>query len=109
MKINYFKDTSKLIRSNDIYDVYDYRKLDHLVLSLTELHIGKNTTGHSHDADEVYVFISGNGKIEVGKKTDYCEGGEVFIIPRNSFHKVYNTGKGKLKFWCIFERYGKRG
>lgn len=109
MKIETYKKVAKLIRSDDVYNVYDLRLLQNLVLSLTELHPDQQTKGHSHEeADEVYVITSGNGRIEIGEEGKECEQGEVFIIPRGLFHKMYNTGKKDLKFWSIFEKYGER-
>lgn len=107
MKIQDYKNLAQLIRSNTIYDVYDY-KMQNLCLSLTELHAGQNTNGHAHNVDEVYIFISGRGQIEIGKEVSLCGEGDVFIIPRGSFHKVQNTSFKELKFWCVFEKYGSR-
>ncbi len=102
--------TTQLIRSNSTYNVYDCKDLKNLSLSLTELHPKQYTGGHSHEeADEVYVFISGRGKIQIGKNFLSCREGDVFLIPRGDFHKVWNRGiKSKLKFWSIFEKYGER-
>jgi mannose-6-phosphate isomerase-like protein (cupin superfamily) len=76
---------------------------------LTELHGGKETSGHQHDdADEIYTFISGYGRIELNERSIFCEEGDVFLIPRGTFHKVFNTGYEDLKFWSIFEKYGER-
>lgn len=107
INIKEFKDKAKLIRSTDVYNVYDL-KLPTLTLSLTELHPLHNTKGHSHDADEVYFFISGIGEIEIGDSKERCEPERVFVIPRNAFHKVFNMGVEDLKFWCVFENYGQR-
>jgi len=106
MNIETYKTKAKLIRSTDVYNVYDLKQ-PALTLSLTELHPTHNTKGHSHDSDEVYIFISGDGEIEIGDTKERCEAGQVFVIPRNSFHKVYNDGTSDLKFWCIFENYDR--
>lgn len=108
MNIPSFKTKAKLIRGTEVYNVFDL-PLSHLNLSLTELHIGQKTSGHYHDeADEVYLFISGNGKIQVGDEFTECQGGDVFTISRGAFHKVWNEGTEDLKFWCVFEKYADR-
>ena len=109
MKIYEYKKKAELIHSTEVYDVFDYRKLQNLSLSLTELHANQKTSGHFHDdADEVYIFISGHGKIQISEEFLTCEKGDVFIIPRGDFHKVWNESDEDLVFWSIFEKYGKR-
>lgn len=110
MEIREYKKQAKLIRDNEIYKVYDFYALKDLNLSLTELNSGKETSGHSHkEADEVYVFIDGKGRIEFEEEKIPVKGGDVVPIPGGKFHKVFNEGKGILSFWSIFEKYEGRG
>lgn len=109
MEIREYKKQAKLIRDNETYKVYDLYALKDLNLSLTELNPGKETKGHSHEeADEVYVFIDGEGRIEFGEKKIPVKGGDVVPIPGGKFHKVFNKGKSILSFWSIFEKYEGR-
>lgn len=105
MKIDDFKNVANLIRSTEVYNVYDYKGLKNLTTSLTELHYNQHTTGHSHSQEEVYVFLVGYGIIEFDGHKEGCKKGDVFTIPSGVFHKVYNTGKLDLKFYCVFENY----
>jgi len=110
MNIQEYKQSAKLLRDNEIYKVYDLSNLNHLTLSLTELYPQKATTGHSHtEADEVYIYIDGEGMMEVGEKKFAVRGGDVVLIPTGDFHKVYNQGDKNLNFWTIFEKYERRG
>ncbi len=110
MNIKEYKQSAKLIRDNEIYKVYDLSSLNHLTLSLTELYPGKATTGHSHsDADEVHIFIDGEGLIEVAEQKISVKAEDVVLIPAGDFHKVYNEGEKIFSFWTIFEKYGDRG
>lgn len=110
MDIKEYKQLAKLIRDNEIYKVYDLAELKHLNVSLTELHPQKSTTGHSHEgADEVYVFIDGEGMMEIGQKTLNVKAGDLALAPSGDFHKVHNKGEGVLSFWTIFEKYKGRG
>jgi mannose-6-phosphate isomerase-like protein (cupin superfamily) len=110
MNIKEYKKKAELIRNNEIYRVYDLKELKDINLSLTELKTGKATTGHSHDdLDEIYIFFSGKGEMEKGKEKVKVKKGDVVLIPRKNFHKVYNKGWKTLKFWSIFEKYEGRG
>ena len=70
MKINLDKNDSKVIKSNETYDVIDNTNLDKLIVSKTVLHPGKETGGHNHSGqEEVYIFTKGEGKMIVGTNT----------------------------------------
>lgn len=110
MNIRKYKRLAKLIRDNEIYKVYDLSELKDIEISLTELLPYKSTTGHSHDeVDEVYIFINGEGTMEVGKKTIKVKSGDIVPIKAGAFHRVHNKGGKKLNFWAIFEKYKGRG
>lgn len=110
MDIRQYKEQAELIRDNETYKVYDLTALKDLNLSLTELNPGKETTGHSHaEADEVYVFIDGKGRMEIEKEKIPVKGGDVVAVPGGKSHKVFNEDKGILSFWSIFEKYEGRG
>ena len=110
MNIEEYKQRAELIRDNDIYKVYDLSELENLSTSLTELYPKKSTTGHSHkDADEVYLFIDGEGTIEVGEQTFQIKAGDIILVPRGDFHRVHNQKEKKLSFWNVFEKYAGRG
>jgi mannose-6-phosphate isomerase-like protein (cupin superfamily) len=110
VNIKEYKKKAELIRDTDVYRVYDLTSLEDINLSLTELHVGKETSGHSHEEqDEVYVFIGGKGVMENGPIKEPVKKGDVLLIPRGNFHKVYNTGWKPLRFWSIFEKYEGRG
>lgn len=109
MRTKEFKNIAEKIRSNSTYDVFDWKEFANLTISLTELHSGKETTGHFHgDADEVYVFTSGEGEIQIRDEFFLCKPGSMSLIPRGAFHKVFNRGRLDLKFYSIFEKYGDR-
>ena len=109
MNIKQYKEQAKLIRDNETYKVYDLLTLKDLNLSLTELNPRKETLGHSHnEADEVYVFIDGKGRMEVEEEIIPVKGGDVVAVPGGKFHKVFNEGENTLSFWSIFEKYEGR-
>ena len=113
MRINLDKTDSKVVHSNETYDVIDNTSLSKLIVSKTILHVGKETGGHNHSGqEEVYIFTKGGvGKMLVGTETYIVKAGSIVLIPDGSFHKVWNTGvdeiyDGDLEFVCVFD--GKR-
>ena len=108
MKINLDKTDSKVIKSNETYDVIDNTNLNNLIVSKTVLHPGKETGGHNHSGqEEVYIFMRGFGKMVVGSETYNVKQGSIILIPDGDFHKVWNTGEetydGDLVFICVFD------
>ena len=114
MKIKLDKTDSKVIHSNETYDVIDNTTLKNLIESKTVLHAGKETGGHNHSGqEEVYIFTKGRGKMQVGDNTFNVTGEDVNIkasvvlIPDGAFHKVWNTSPYKLnddlEFICVFD------
>ena len=104
MKIKLDKTDSKVVHSNETYNVIDNTNLDGLIVSKTELHAGKNTSGHNHSGqEEVYIFTSGIGSMVVGSKTYSVSTGDIVLIPDGEFHKVWNEGEDDLIFTCVFD------
>ena len=113
MKIKLDKTDSKVIHSNETYDVIDNTNLDKLIVSKTILHPGKETGGHNHSGqEEVYIFTRVSGKMVVGTETYIVESGSIILIPDGDFHKVWNlTEEDKdfkypicdLEFICVFD------
>ena len=109
MKIKLDKSDSKVIHSNETYDVIDNTNLNNLIVSKTTLHPGKETSGHNHSGqEEVYVFIRGSGKMVVGTNTYNVKAGDPILIPDGAVHKVWNTSpytstNDDLEFICVFD------
>ena len=107
MKLKIKNISNTITKKDDRYTVKDNSYLNNLVVSSTNLHPGKNTSGHFHSGqEEVYFFISGSGSMELNDKTFLVEANTVILIPDGAFHKVYNTGNEDLYFVCVFD--GKR-
>ena len=116
VKIKMDQTDSKVVKSNETYDVIDNTDLDNLVVSKTILHVGKETGGHNHSGqEEVYIFTKGKGTMIVGSKTYNIKEGDIVLIPDGDFHKVFNIGKyelggesiatnlNDLEFICVFD------
>ncbi len=108
--IDGFTEIAEKIRSTDVYDVHDFKFLDNIMVSMTQLHPGKATRGHSHKKEEeVYIFLEGSGEMQLGGERFPVRKGDVVLIKGGRFHRVFNpNGPHDLKFLCIFEKYEKR-
>ena len=102
MKINNID--GEVVKDNETYILKDNTSLKNLVVSSTTLHPGKSTNGHSHvGKEEVYMVMSGNGKMDLDHKTMLIEGGDMVLIEDGVFHRVHNTGEIDLYMVCIFD------
>ena len=101
--LNEFTKRASLVKKSDRYEVYDLA-LENLALSMTVLHRDKSTTGHSHDdTDEIYLFIEGNGKIQLDNEIQDIVSGDIVTMPRKVFHRVFNAGDGDLTFYAFLK------
>src|SRR6056300_1440142 len=93
-----------VVKDDDRYIVKDNTELKNLVVSSTKLNAGKSTTGHRHAGqEEVYIFIKGNGQMELDHEIFNVYEGDTVLIKDNVFHKVHNTGDYMLEFICVFD------
>ena len=96
-----------IVKDSDVYLLKDNKTLKNLVVSSTFLRANKCTTGHRHEGqEEVYMFITGEGEMEVDGRLFNVREGDCVLIEDGEFHKVYNTGHLGLYFVCVFN--GKR-
>ena len=108
MRVVSIKDIGgEVVKDNEVYLLKDNKTLNNLVLSSTFLKANQCTNGHKHEGqEEVYMFISGKGEMEIdGIKFNVREG-DCILIEDGEFHKVYNTSHLGLYFVCVFD--GKR-
>jgi oxalate decarboxylase/phosphoglucose isomerase-like protein (cupin superfamily) len=63
------------------------------------------TRGHLHNAEEVYMVLSGKGKFVMGEKKFPIGKGDLITIPKNIWHRTINTGKKKITFLTIFQKH----
>jgi len=109
ISLNEFTRKASLVKKSDRYEVYDLG-LENLVVSMTVLYKGKSTTGHFHnDAEEINFFIEGEGKMQLDNRKEDITSGNIVLIPRGIFHRVFNKEKSNLIFLSFFEKYQGRG
>ena len=96
-----------VVKDDARYIVKDNTELNNLVVSSTLLAAKKSTTGHRHvGQEEVYIFVSGSGQMELDHNIFDVTAGDTVLIQDNVFHKVHNNTDFGLKFICVFD--GKR-
>jgi len=93
-----------IIKDNETYTLIDNTELKNLVVSSTVLKPNQQTNGHKHEGiEEVYIFQSGFGVIEVGSESREVKEGDTVIIPDGAFHRVYNNSSSEdFSFIAIF-------
>ena len=93
-----------VVKEDERYIVTDNDTLKKLVTSTTELNPSHSTTGHSHAGqEEVYIFRSGSGEMEINEKRFEVNIGDIVFIEDGDFHRVHNTSDEKLEFVCVFD------
>ena len=94
----------EVIKDTDVYTLKDNAFGNNLVLSSTFLRASQSTNGHEHKGqEEVYMFVDGNGEMEVDDNKFNVKAGDVICIEDGEFHRVHNTGHLGLYFVCVFD------
>ena len=93
-----------IVKQDERYTVTDNNTLKKLVTSRTILNPHKSTTGHGHAGqEEVYIFRTGSGEMEINEKRFSVNAGDIIFIEDGNFHRVHNTSDKKLEFVCVFD------
>jgi mannose-6-phosphate isomerase-like protein (cupin superfamily) len=104
MKYSAWNIGGEVVKQDDRYIVKDNAELNNLVVSSTRLNANKSTTGHRHAGqEEVYIFVKGNGQMELDHEIFNVCAGDTVLIKDNVFHKVYNNSDFMLEFICVFD------
>ena len=70
-------------------------------LAEATLPIDGETTEHYHvEAEEIYYFVSGRGRMRLGETEDDIKPGDCVVIPPGTRHKLWNTGSEPLVLLC---------
>ena len=94
----------EVVKKDYRYTVTDNTHLKNLVVSSTTMKANKSTNGHTHEGqEEVYMFVDGNGEMEVDDNKFNVKAGDVICIEDGEFHRVHNTGHLGLYFVCVFD------
>tara|TARA_R110002074_G_scaffold237865_2_gene409815 strand:+ start:128 stop:460 length:333 start_codon:yes stop_codon:yes gene_type:complete len=104
IKVNIKDIGGETVKDTNVYELKDNKFGNNLTLSSTFLRAQQKTNGHSHAGqEEVYYFISGEGKMQVDDESFSVKAGDVVCINDGEFHRVFNTGHLGLYFVCVFD------
>lgn len=90
-------------KSDEIYHIEDF-ECGSVVLSVTYLHHGQSTKGHSHENVEAYYVAQGQGEMELGSTKRQLTAGDFVYVDCGVFHRVWNNGKQTLVLVCCWEK-----
>lgn len=90
----------KTVKDDETYRITDY-DIAGLTVSVTELHVGKATRGHSHPHAECY-FFKDDAQVRLGHITYEVKAGQLTLVKPKQFHRVYAV-HGDAVFVCVFE------
>ena len=94
----------EVIKDNAQYLLKDNAFGKNLILSSTFLRANQSTKGHTHSGqEEVYMFIKGEGEMQIDDERFSVKEGDVVCIEDGEFHRVFNTGHFGLYFVCVFD------
>lgn len=64
---------------------------------------GESTTAHGHDEFEIFLVLSGSGKMEIEDEVSLMHEGDVVFIEKNKIHRFTNVSNiDPLVFLSIF-------
>ena len=70
-------------------------------LAEATLPIEGETIEHYHvQAEEIYYFVAGSGRMRLGGEEDEVAAGDCVVIPPGTRHKLWNTGPTPLVLLC---------
>ncbi|HBN86458.1 MAG TPA: hypothetical protein DDZ89_21785 [Clostridiales bacterium] len=70
---------------------------------------GQSTgVGSHHNEEEVYVVISGRGRVRVGDVVNEVEAGTVIYIPRNAEHESTGLSDEDYVYLCVAIYFDKK-
>lgn len=75
-----------------------------LTVGIAEVPVGapRPARGHTHEQDEVYVFLSGSGEVVIDGESTVVTAGDAVFIPGNIEHMSVNTGMEPLRLLYFF-------
>jgi mannose-6-phosphate isomerase-like protein (cupin superfamily) len=72
-----------------------------LTVTWVEVEPGASQVRHSHDPEQVYVVVAGEGVMSVGEDSSAVEAGDAIYIPSNAEHEITNTGEEPLEYVSV--------
>jgi mannose-6-phosphate isomerase-like protein (cupin superfamily) len=80
-----------------------------LWLGLSEIDPGSSSNLQSHESEEIFYVVSGQGVVEVDGESQQLEAGSVVFVPSGARHRLRNRGSGTLRVVCAAAPAFERG
>jgi mannose-6-phosphate isomerase-like protein (cupin superfamily) len=64
---------------------------------------GQRSKWHVLDASEVYVFLSGQGRLMIDEEATSVEAGTTVYVPPGGRQSLENTGTQDIEFLCLVD------
>ena len=81
----------------DLHSERDGAETD-LTITWVEVDPGASQMHHSHQPEQVYVIVAGEGRVSVTGEQRNVEAGDLVHIPSNADHAIENTGEHPLEY-----------
>ena len=69
-----------------------------LTVTWVDVEPGESQVVHSHEPEQVYVIVAGEGRMRVGDDEREVTVGDAVHIPSNTDHGIKNTGEETLEY-----------
>jgi mannose-6-phosphate isomerase-like protein (cupin superfamily) len=70
--------------------------------ALVHVHTGESIVLHSHHEFEVYIFLDGQGTMQVDNDSFEIEPGDVILMEPFKNHGLYNSHNETLRFMALW-------
>ncbi len=69
-----------------------------LTVTWVQVAAGAHQAMHEHSPEQVYVVLSGGGRMRIGHEEQDLGPGEMALVPSGESHGITNTGEGPLVY-----------
>lgn len=83
--------------SHILHSEHDVPRTD-LTVTWVEVEPNAKQVSHSHDPEQVYVIVAGEGVMSVGGEKREVKAGDLIHIPSNTEHDIENTENRILEY-----------
>lgn len=94
-------DVERLAEQND-----DFRRVlhtgPHVQLVLMSLRPGEEIGRETHDVEQCFFVVDGDGRVEAGGDTISLSDGDVACVPGGTAHNIVNAGSEPLKLFTLY-------
>jgi quercetin dioxygenase-like cupin family protein len=79
---------------------------DNFVMGYVEIEPNGSVPMHSHEQEEVYFIVQGEGTIQINNETETIQEGSAVYIPSFTKHELINTSNVKMIMMFVYSPAG---